>query len=110
MGCARSPPHGLMSSNRKERQTFAALCSSRKRDRVVRRGGGGMQKLSKKVLKIAIFREFEAAIGKDCRVLTRKKSGQRSQRLVFEFIDTTRTAFPGVWLAPLVEKQSCEAV
>ena len=59
--------------------------------------GGGMQKLSKTVLKIAIFRELEAAIGKDCRVLTRKKSGQRPQGLAYDFKDTTRTSFLQGW-------------
>ena len=56
------------------------------------------------VQKIAIFGNFFFAIGNDCRVLTRKKSGQLPQGLAYDFKDTTRTSFPGVWLAPLVEK------
>ena len=50
------------------------------------------------VQKIAIFGHFFFAIGNDCRVLTRKKSGQRPQGLAYEFKDTTRTTFlQGRW-------------
>ena len=49
--------------------------------------------------KIAIFGNFFAAIGNDCRVLTRKKSGQRPQGLAYEFKDATRTTFLQGWWA-----------
>ena len=58
------------------------------------------------MLEIVIFPQLVAAIGNDCRVLTRKKGGQRSQRLAYEFIDTKRTSVSESWSVPLVEKQS----
>ena len=46
------------------------------------------------------------AIGNDCRVLTRKKSDQRSQGLAYDFKDTTRTTFLQGWWSRWLKSSS----
>ena len=46
---------------------------------------------------IVIFRQLVTAIGHDCRVLTRKKSGQCNEGLAYESKETTGTTFLQGW-------------